>query len=267
MGADFPYEPTNLVRRSILNGKPIIVVTFNYRVGVYGFASGPSIAEEAEKGNADLNVGLHDQRGALRWVKRNIAQFGGDPNSITIAGESSGGQSISYHLLADGGDEKGENLFHRAIMQSGGSSMALTPPTASRHLLHWRAFLAPTTCARFAASADQIRCLRELPEVALSQANTRAKMYVLGVHQAASWRSPTFFPFWPTFDKDFITKSPFELWQEGKYKDVPLLMGNVVSLAIHWSLQAMIAHFLRFCLPRSSMREPPSHRMICTTKL
>lgn len=107
--------------------------------------------------------------------------------------------------------------------------MAITPPTASRHLLHWRAFLAPTPCARFADSFDQIQCLRELPAVGLSQANTRAKMYVLGVHQAASWRSPTFFPFWPTLDKDFITKSPFELWKEGNYKDVPLLMGNVVS--------------------------------------
>lgn len=68
-----------------------------------GFLSGPGLASEAKEGRADLNVALHDQRAALRWVKRNIGFFGGDPTKVTIAGESAGGISVAFQMLADGG--------------------------------------------------------------------------------------------------------------------------------------------------------------------
>jgi carboxylesterase type B len=85
----------------------------NYRLGVWGFLQTPQLLAE---GNS--NSGLLDQRLAFRWVKENIAAFGGDPDRITIWGESAGAQSIGYHLFSY--DGRNDGLFHSAIMESGG---------------------------------------------------------------------------------------------------------------------------------------------------
>lgn len=94
-----------------------VVVSMNYRLGVFGFMAHPSFAKGHNGG-----YGLEDQRAALRWVKRNIAAFGGDPNNITIAGESAGGASVCMHLIAP---KETRGLFHRAIIQSGGCATPL----------------------------------------------------------------------------------------------------------------------------------------------
>lgn len=93
-------------------GKPIIAVSINYRVGGWGFLA----SKEMEKDEA-LNIGLFDQRLALRWIQENIQGFGGDPRKVTIAGESAGAFSVGYHLVGFEGDN--ENLFRAAILQSG----------------------------------------------------------------------------------------------------------------------------------------------------
>lgn len=230
MGADFPYEPSNLVEQSTKMGEPIIVVTFNYRIGAFGFLSGKAMQEQAKAGNVDLNVGLHDQRVALRWIQRNIHLFGGDANRVTVAGESAGGQSISFHLLSQYEEDKDEKLFHQAIIQSGGSSMAMTSASNPRHEHHYKALLNSTPCSHKQGSFEQIKCLKELSPAALASANIRAIMYVISIASQATWKTPVFFPFWPTLDDDFIKESPYKLWMEGKYKDVPMIFGNVVSL-------------------------------------
>lgn len=93
------------------------LVSINYRLGVWGFLNSPQILAEG-----NTNAGLLDQRLAFRWIKENIAAFGGDPNKITLWGESAGAQSIAYHLLSyDGRDDK---LFHGAILESGGPTGA-----------------------------------------------------------------------------------------------------------------------------------------------
>ena len=88
----------------------IIVVTINYRLGALGFLAHPALGPGGDVGN----YGLADQQAALRWVQENIAGFGGDPDKVTIAGESAGGMSVCDHLVAPGS----EGLFSAAIIQS-----------------------------------------------------------------------------------------------------------------------------------------------------
>ncbi|XP_061706215.1 cholinesterase 2-like [Cydia pomonella] len=88
--------------------KGVILVTFNYRLGPYGFMS-------LNRSNIPGNAGLRDQLKALEWIKENIAAFNGDKNNITLFGESAGAASVEFHILS--GHSKG--LFHKAIMQSG----------------------------------------------------------------------------------------------------------------------------------------------------
>jgi para-nitrobenzyl esterase len=90
----------------------VIVVTINYRLGVFGFLAHPALTAEAGQSG---NYGLMDQQAALRWVHDNIASFGGDPRQVTIGGESAGGWSVCAHLSAPAS----RGLFARAIMESG----------------------------------------------------------------------------------------------------------------------------------------------------
>jgi para-nitrobenzyl esterase len=98
--------------------KGLVVVTPNYRVGVFGFLAYPELAKETEH-HVTGNYGLLDQLAALRWVHENIARFGGDPNRVTIAGQSAGGMSVQ-DLTAS---PVAKGLFQRAIVESGGSSV------------------------------------------------------------------------------------------------------------------------------------------------
>jgi len=98
--------------------KGLVVVTFNYRVGALGFLAHPELTSESGH-QASGNYGLMDQITALRWVHDNIARFGGDPSNVTIAGQSAG--SMAVHDLTASPLAKG--LFHRAIAQSGGSTV------------------------------------------------------------------------------------------------------------------------------------------------
>lgn len=102
----------------------VILVSFNYRLGRFGFFAFPAITRAASGSEPLGNYAFMDQLAALHWVKKNIAAFGGDPNDVTIFGESAGGMSVLTLLttpLADG-------LFHRAIVESGGGRDLMGPP-------------------------------------------------------------------------------------------------------------------------------------------
>jgi para-nitrobenzyl esterase len=92
----------------------VVLVTINYRLGRFGFFSHPALDQE----NDTVNFGLSDQIKALRWVRENIWAFGGDPNNVTIFGESAGAVSVGYHLTMDAS----RGLFNKAILQSGGGA-------------------------------------------------------------------------------------------------------------------------------------------------
>ncbi len=101
--------------------KGVVLVSLQYRLGALGFLSHPALSREA--GGASGNYGLMDQQAALRWVRANIAAFGGDPANVTLFGESAGGMDVGLHLLSPGS----RGLFARAIEQSGTPGFG-TPP-------------------------------------------------------------------------------------------------------------------------------------------
>lgn len=116
-GGSNDYDPRNLVEQG-----DIIFVSLNYRLGIFGFFSHPAInAEDHPVGN----YGIMDQQFALNWVQHNIEAFGGDPRNVTIMGESAGGISVMVHLAAP----QSRGLFHRAIVQSGGSPPSVVYPS------------------------------------------------------------------------------------------------------------------------------------------
>ncbi len=116
-GAGALYRPYELVRRG-----GVVVVTVNYRLGLFGFLDHPALDGGTAK-NRSGNFGLEDQQAALRWVQRNAAAFGGDPRNITVFGESAGGVSTCSQLASPGA----AGLFQRAIIQSGPCTVANWP--------------------------------------------------------------------------------------------------------------------------------------------
>lgn len=117
------YRPQTLLSHARESGTPVILVSINYRLGQFGFATSKDLDDELDGGSKSHpvgNFGLIDQRNGLEWVNRHIADFGGDPSNITVFGISAGSMSIHLHLLA------GHNLFDRAILMSG-SGPVLSP--------------------------------------------------------------------------------------------------------------------------------------------
>ena len=93
--------------------KGVIVVTFGYRLGPFGFLALPELSAESPN-HTSGNYGLQDQVAALQWVKRNINAFGGDPGRITIAGQSAGGSSVAILMSSP----VANGLFHQAIAKA-----------------------------------------------------------------------------------------------------------------------------------------------------
>jgi para-nitrobenzyl esterase len=143
-GSGDVYDARRLTSRG-----DIVVVTINYRLGALGFMAHPALGAGGDVGN----YGLADQQAALRWVHDNIAGFGGDPDKVTIAGESAGGMSVCDHLVAP--DSTGS--FRAAIMQSAPCQAQYDLPAAQKASLD---YTAEAGCADAAVAAQ---CLRALP--------------------------------------------------------------------------------------------------------
>ncbi len=120
VGSGSDYNPEFLVKDG-----GAVVVTFNYRLGALGFLSEKHL--DSEKKSAAVNYGSMDQTAVLRWVKENIAAFGGDPENVTISGESSGGTSVFTQIAAP----SAAGLFHKAVAMSGSSVVNAYPHVAA----------------------------------------------------------------------------------------------------------------------------------------
>lgn len=141
--AAFPFEHW-------INQSPnVVIVSVYYRLDSFGFLSHPSFATDPSLG--DFNVGFQDQILALRWVKAHIAAFGGNPESVTINGESAGGGSVMLHLVAN----EGEKLFSGAIAQSVDREAL---PTPDNQVVRYMSRLLLCRCAKLQA-IDTLRLL------------------------------------------------------------------------------------------------------------
>ena len=137
------YSPFPLLDRDI------IVVAINYRLSYLGFMY---MGTEAVPGNA----GLRDQSLAMRWVQDNIGQFGGDPGSVTVAGQSGGSWSVSYHLASP----LSRGLFRRAILESGTSVSSSSSPVSPERALRAKDIVAQSVNCTADTDAEMLQCLQ-----------------------------------------------------------------------------------------------------------
>ncbi len=199
-GAKDPlYAPINLVK----NG--VIVVTFDYRLGSLGFFASKELIEEAKaKGEPVGNYGTMDQIAVLKWVKRNIAAFGGNPNNVTIFGESAGARSVTWLMVSDAA----KGLFHRAIAQSAQQSPL-------RGLNEKRLGLVPATeiANKYMATlgAKSLKELRSLPTQKL-------------VFTASNLKEGEFAS--SMIDGQIIKGDPIPLFASGQQAKVPFMIGT-----------------------------------------
>lgn len=141
-----------VVAQSVLNNKPIIGISINYRMAAFGFLSSVEINAAGAQ-----NLGLRDQRLAFQWVNKHIASFGGDPKKVTIWGESAGAYSVGDHINAYDGDNQG--LFRAAILESGS---AIGPPLNGTDW-YQAMYNNLTTSLGCDGSIDTLQCLRDVP--------------------------------------------------------------------------------------------------------
>ena len=193
--------------------KGVVVVTANYRVGVLGVLAHPELSKESGSGVSG-NYGLLDQIAALTWIRDNIAAFGGDPNQVTIAGQSAGGMSV-HALIAS---PLAKNLFHRAIVQSGGSWLSRSGMSVGGKALDD----AEAEGVRF-AEAKGARSLAELRAMSWEKLTEPAQ-----VAPAAGGGRAGAAPgirFSPIVDGRLLTAPVAQIVAEGKQNDVPILTG------------------------------------------
>ncbi|KAL0566921.1 hypothetical protein V5O48_015075 [Marasmius crinis-equi] len=206
---DVRNEPDGLILRSIENGLPIVYVAMNYRLSIFGFA-----LSEPLKTNKSLNVGLKDQRLALEWVQQNIAFFGGDPEHVTVFGQSSGALSVTLQILSYGGTRP--IPFHAGIMQSTALEAASTS-NLTHDTYNAVAELAACDVDDDPQSPASLECLRSLPFEEL--------LNVTIVQHDSTADSNTGDVYLPAVDDDFLPGASSELTLEGVFPKIPLMIG------------------------------------------
>nr|XP_049697828.1 juvenile hormone esterase isoform X5 [Helicoverpa armigera] len=187
----------------LMKSKDFIMVTFNYRLGIHGFLC---LGTEDVPGNA----GMKDQVALLRWVKDNIANFGGNPNKVTLAGYSAGSTSVDLLMLS----KAAKGLFHRVIPESGANLAAFG---MQRN---------PLEVAKSHAKTLQFTNVEDIS--ALEQFYKTASMELLTA-DSFLFRPDSTFLFGPCVERDtegaFLTESPLTILKNGDFEKLPMLYG------------------------------------------
>ncbi|XP_077607495.1 liver carboxylesterase 1 [Crocuta crocuta] len=186
----------------------VVVVTIQYRLGIWGFFS---TGDEHSLGN----WGHLDQVAALRWVQENIANFGGDPGSVTIFGESAGGISVSILVLSP----LAKNLFHRAISESG---VVLASILVKKDMKDAAQQIAVLAGCKTTTSAVVVHCLRQKTEEELLEISLKMKFFTLDLYGDPRESHP-FLP--AVVDGVLLPKMPEEILAEKQFNFVPFIIG------------------------------------------
>ena len=198
--AEMEFDGERLARRGV------VVVTVNYRLGAFGFLSHPQLT--AEQPDAPCNFGCLDQQAGIRWVKRNIASFGGDPDNITIAGQSAGGGSVLAQMACPGN----EGLFSRAVVMSG---MFGTPYEKN-------SFFIPCTLEQ--AGLLGKRLFDFLGVETLEEARRLDADFIRGKYSELRNKGEMFFTI--VNDGKFCVGDSMEAFRSGSRARVPVMAGN-----------------------------------------
>ncbi|KZP03691.1 carotenoid ester lipase precursor [Athelia psychrophila] len=204
-GGGSEYDGSVIVQKSIDIGLPVMYVSFNHRVAGFGFLAGQQITDAGV-----ANLGLQDQRQALRWVQKYISSFGGDPAKVTLFGLSSGAISTALQMLLNGGDNEG--LFRAAWSMSGGP----LPVGSYTHGQKWYdSAVAATNCTN---TTDTLACLRAAPVDAL-------QAYFLTTPSQESYQAFQS-PWLPRVDGIFLKDTPQNLVLQGSVARIPFISGD-----------------------------------------
>jgi para-nitrobenzyl esterase len=187
LGESDGYDPSRLV------AEDTVVVTINYRLGALGVLAHPALTAESSY-HGSGNYGLMDQQAALRWVQRNIRAFGGNPENVTIFGESAGGYSVHAQLASP----QGAGLFQKAIVESGAYS--LTQASLATAEAQGVAFATAAGCA-------DVVCLRALSVAAILQAGPKSTVFA-------------------NIDNFVLTQSMQAALTSGQFNQVPTIVGS-----------------------------------------
>ncbi|KAJ2982084.1 hypothetical protein NUW58_g6522 [Xylaria curta] len=208
MGSPQMYNGSVLIPQSVAQGKPIIFVAVNYRLGAFGFLGGSEVLADGAS-----NLGLLDQRMGLEWVADNIEAFGGDPGAVTMWGESAGSISVFNQLaLFDGNNTyKDRSLFRGAIMNSG----SIIPTEPVNGVKAQGIF---NTVIEAAGYSAKLKCLRDVDYDTFLNASNSVPTYL-------SYNSLAF-SYAPRPDGRILTACPAVLAKTGKYAAVPMIIGN-----------------------------------------
>ncbi|RCI11520.1 hypothetical protein L249_7714 [Ophiocordyceps polyrhachis-furcata BCC 54312] len=182
----------------------VVAFTFNYRTNIFGFPITDDIPLRQR------NLGVMDQQLALAWVQANARAFGGDPEKVTIWGESAGAMAVDLHLHSYADSAKNRPPFRAAILSSGQMSfglLAFTPPVNDTQ--GWRRLASVVGCRD---SADQLECMRRVPAADL----------------VANMERANFTPY-PVSDGETVTYARAAAWRRGKVARVPLLMSTMAE--------------------------------------
>ncbi|KAJ7129900.1 Alpha/Beta hydrolase protein [Mycena crocata] len=207
-GSGSEWNGTNLVRRSVATNKPVIFVSFNYRVGVLGFIGSAQVPPSS------LNVGLQDQREALRWIQDNAAAFGGDGSRITISGESAGGHSVHMHYLYPD-----TRKTFRAGISSSGTALILSTPACEWHDRPGGGYNVLGNVTGCGTGPGSFKCLQDLPFDTFWPLAFAA--YAQPADGLPPWRYACKGP-----EGSMISEYPVQKVLDGDFLDLPIISGT-----------------------------------------
>lgn len=207
-GSQPEYNGKNLAR------KGVVVVTINYRLGPLGFLVHPLLSKESAH-NASGNYGLLDQIAALKWVQKNIAAFGGNPDRVTIFGQSAGSRSVTLLMISP----LSAGLFHRVIAESGG------PIIGSEYLNPVFNGNMANVSKMGQRLTSKLGCDKAEDVLAAMRAKSAQEIVAAADCNTSVFDYEGLF-FAPVFDGWVLPKDPLAAYSSGKQHDVPIIVGS-----------------------------------------